>query len=343
MPGSVNFAGWTLSWSIPALNGEGLVITKADFGGARVLYRGGAPFVLVPYHGNSPTFKDGLSPACGGLPFLALVPTAPNVPSWNLPPGATASNDNQYDAATNPGGSVAVELVGPGLTEPAHAVVWAKFQCGNYQYVHRWTFQADGAIHPEVGLGGKLLSPEGGGRAHIHNFYFRLDLDVSGATNNVVQRFAHSSLSSADQWTPITVESAQTVDLAKGTTWRVANKGPKANGQIRSYELIPGSDIAPDGTYSTADVWVVRYKAGAEDGSTVGCQDNAIGTQFVNGESVDGQDVVVWYCLRHHHRPREKGEEDNVLPYEFLGFELEPRDLLDHTPTKLYSTSPVSP
>lgn len=339
MPGSVNFAGWVFSWSIPQLSGEGLVITKASFNGTFVPYRGGTPFVLVPYHGNWPTFKDGLGATCGGLPLTALVPTVPNANS-----AGTAGNDNQYDPNTNPTGSVMIEKLPGDLLEPARVVIWAKLQCGNYQYVHRWTFSADGAIDVQVGLGGKLLSPDGGGRAHVHNFYFRLDLDLGGSANNLVQRSEHQGWNPGqDQWVPITKEAKQSWTPSTFTTWRIVNKAPKANGKLRGYELVPGSDGAPDGTYSTGDLWVVRYKSGAEDGANVLCNDGVLGAQYVSGESVDGEDVVVWHCLRHHHYPRDQGEEKQVLPYEFLGFHLEPRDFLDDTPSNLYPTTPPSP
>jgi primary-amine oxidase len=334
MPGSVNFADWTFSWSIPTLNGEGLVISFADFKGTRVLYRAGAPFVLVPYHGNSPTFKDGLSPNCGGLPFLALKPTAPCVTGGDLPPGSVAANDNQ---------AVQVELVPADLTDPAKAVVWAKLQCGNYQYIHRWEFLADGNIHAEVGLGGRLLTTAGVG--HIHNFYFRLDFDIATPGNNLAQRFEHQgNLPGQDKWIDIKLESKETVNPSRYTKWRVLNKTPKANGQQRSYELIPGSDGAPDGTYSTGDLWVVRYKSGAETGSNVACNDTVLTTSYATpAENVDGQDVVIWYCLRSHHFPRQLGEEKKVLPYHSIALHMESRDWVEDTIKNLYPTTPPSP
>ncbi len=343
MPGSVNYADWSFSWLIPSLAGEGLAISKADFRGTRVLFRAGQPFVIVPYHGDSPHYKDSLG-AGPGLPFTALKPTAPNAHSFDLPPGSTATNDNQYDVVNNPGGAVMVERVAATLTEPAKAIVWAKFQCGNYQYIHHWEFQADGGIQAQVWLGGKLFGPEPG-RGHIHNFYFRLDFDIVTAADNLAQRFAHLDNKPGDDvWQDITIESKQTVDPKTFTKWRVINKSKKnTNGQPRSYELIPGSDGGPDGTYSTADLWVVRYKSGAEDGADVGFKDDVLGTKYVDGESVDGQDIVIWYCLRTHHKPRELGEEKNVLPYEFIGFRIEPRDFLDDTPKNLYPTTPPSP
>jgi primary-amine oxidase len=179
---------------------------------------------------------------------------------------------------------------------------------------------------------------------HIHNFYIRLDLDIAGSANNVVQRFAHSGNNPGqDGWTSIPTESRQVVTAGEFTKWRVANKAPKANGMLRSYEIIPGSDGAPDGKFSTGDLWVLRYRSGVEDGSDVGCTDALLNTAYVNGEPTDGQDVVVWVCLRHHHHPRQLGEERQTLPYEFLTMRLEPRDILDATPTALYATVPVSP
>lgn len=352
MPGSVSYVGWSLSWAIPALKGGGLVIRKADFNRTRVIYEAGAPFVLIDYHGDKPTFKDGLGPSSPGASFLALTPIAPDAEGSELF-SAIADNDNQYDPDTNPEGAVMVEQHPAEPTKPAHLVVWAKFLSGDYQYIHRWEFGADGSIHAEIGLGGKLWptdpGPDGlkGGRAHIHNFYFRLDFDIATSANNLVQEFAHTNLSAldGDNWINLTKEGKRVVKPAQFTKWRVVNKTPKPNGQLRGYELIGGSEGSPDANYSTGDLWVVRYASG-EDGSTVGTNDSALEKAYAGGaspESVDGEDIVVWYCLRTHHLPRHLGEEDKVLPYEFIGFRIEPRDFLDHTPTGLYATTPVSP
>lgn len=346
MPGSVNFADWTFNWSIPQLQGGGMVISSAYFKGTKVLHQASQPFVLVPYHGNSPTFKDGLNAgACGqGVAFTAMKPTAANAPEAALPPGSQAINDSQYDPVTNPAGAVMLEQIPAELTEPAKAVIWVKLQAWNYQYIQRWAFHADGSIGVEVGLGAQLWTFDANKGGHIHNFYFRLDFDIVSTGNNLVQRFGHVANNPGDdKWTDIKVESKETVDPKQFTKWRVLNKTAKPNGLFRSYELLPGSDGAPDGTYSTGDFWVLRYKFPIEDGSTVGCTDAVLGTNYVNGESVDGQDVVVWYCLRHHHQPRQLGEETNVVPYEFLSFHMQPRDFLDATLKNLYPTTPPSP
>ena len=356
MPGSTKFADWTLSWSIPSLWGGGLVISKANFRGTRVLYKATQPFVLVPYHGSDPAvpnpltpdrrhFKDGFQPVTGA-PFIPVLPTSANSPAgWQTPP---AANDNQYDPVGNPKGAVVVEKVTKTLLGPEKLVIWAKIQAVNYQYIHRWEFNADGSIDAVVGLGGRLwftsfATPATAG--HVHNFYFRLDFDIETAGNNLVQEFSHATdQPNGDGWTDITVEGKRTADRADATKWRVLNMTPKPNGRVRSYEITPASDMAPDGVYSTADFWVLRYDPNQE-GATVSYTDAVLGNDYLHGPnaSVVAQDVVVWCCLRHHHEPRQFGEETSVLPYEFLSFHIEPRDFLDKTPTNLYSTTPASP
>lgn len=341
MPGSFSFADWNVSWSIPTGWGGGLVISKARFRNQMVLYKGTAPFVLVPYHGGSPMFKDGINHQ--GAPFTPVLPTSANAfQGLGTPP---AGNDNQWDCVTNPAGAVVVELEPANLVEPARAVIWAKFQCVNYQYVHRWEFRADGVIEASVGLGGVLWTTNPPQSNHVHNFYFRLDLDVAGAGNNAVQEFSHPNNNlGSDIWTTLTAEGRRAAVPARATKWRVVDKTPKPNGQRRSYEINLISNMAPDQVASTGDLWVLAYD-GSQDGYAVGKTDAVLHTTYLHGSGtvVDGADIVVWCCLRHHHETRQLGEETITLPYEFLGFHIEPRDFLDGTPTKLYPTFPASP
>jgi Cu2+-containing amine oxidase len=340
MPGSVSYAGWSVSWSIPTQWGGGLVVSKVTFNNTSVLFRGTAPFVIVPYHGGSPVFKDGLMNQ--GAAFTPVLPTSAN--AFQGPGTPPASNDNQWDPNTNATGAVVVEKNAPTPLEPATLVIWAKFQCVNYQYIHHWEFRADGSIEASVGLGGKLWTTIASKSNHVHNFYFRLDFDVAGAGNNAVQEFSHPNNNlSSDTWTTLAAEGKRTANRAQATKWRVVNKTPKPNGMVRSYEITPGSDMGPDGTYSTGDLWVLAYD-GSQDGGAVGTTDAVLSSTYLHpGAVVDGADIVVWVCLRHHHQTRQNGEETITLPYEFLGLHIEPRDFLDSTPTNLYATNPPSP
>lgn len=347
MPGTVSHAGWTVSWSIPTGWGGGLKIFKASFQGPgtlqkrMVLYEGTIPFVLVPYHGGSPIFKDGINHK--GAPFTPVLPTSANASAGaGTPP---AGNDNQWDPNTNPAGAVVVEKEGATLIAPASLVIWAKLQCANYQYVHRWEFNADGSFEPGVGLGGRLWTLNPPTSNHVHTFYVRLDFDINGFANNAVQEFSHpNNNAGSDNWVTITQEGRHSADPSTARKWRVVNKTPKPNGKLRSYEIVPASDMAPEGVSSTGDLWVLRYDP-TQDGAAVGTNDSVLHTSYLHGPGtvVDGADVVVWHAVRHHHETRQVGEETITLPYELMSFHVEPRDFLDGTPTKLYPTSPTSP
>ena len=94
-----------------------------------------------PHPGSEPPgpehcYKDGISPQCGGASFTALKHTAPNS-------GAPWST-SIYDATVDTD-AVVVENVSADDFQPASLVISAKFQCGWYQYVHSWEFDAYGA------------------------------------------------------------------------------------------------------------------------------------------------------------------------------------------------------
>lgn len=94
--------------------------SNASFQGASVFFKGKIPFVLVPYHGGYPTFKDGTNNE--GAPFTPVLPTSANAPAGaGTPPGA--SNDSQYGPG-NPGGAVVVEQIAADLLDPARLVIW---------------------------------------------------------------------------------------------------------------------------------------------------------------------------------------------------------------------------
>lgn len=338
MPGTVDFANWKFTWKVSSLQGSGLAISLARFDGKTVLFSIEQPFVLVPYHGDNPTFKNGRGPACGGVPYTAMTPIAPNAHQNKMLPKHFASNDNAFHPVTNPGGAVFLEKLPANLIQPARVVLWAKFQALNFQYIHHYEFQSDGNVRLSVGLGGEHLSIDKA-RAHINNFYFRLDFDILGFADNLVQRFGHSQ--GQDDWSDVLIEWKRIALPEAFEKWRVVNKILKPTGMARSYEIIPGSGVWPDGKYSTADIWAVMRKV-SEDGSDVLCDDSAL-NKYAGDNSMISNDVVVWYCLREHHEPRYLGEEFNVLPYHFLSFDLKPRDFLDTTPKNLYTTDPPSP
>jgi Copper amine oxidase, enzyme domain len=317
-------AGWSVYWKIPVASAGGLEIWWADFQGHRVLWRGSQPFALVPYHGGSPTFKDGLDSHCGGAPFTALKHTAPNsMAPWQNPgPFVAAVDTDAVVATTEPADDF----------NPARLIISAKFQCGWYQYVHSWEFNSDGVITPHVAMGGHV-HPGKPDVAHVHHMYFRLDLDIDGLfPRDVFEVFNHNSFAQpgGDKWDTLNAQGKLLHDPDKARKWRVRNTVAKNDtGQFKGYEVeLPR--LAGRDQYSTGDVWVTVYRGdGFQQGENVGlkCTDVELANNYAVGplDTVNGSDMVFWLVVRAHHEPRNLGEEADHLPYHYEEFSIVPR------------------
>ena len=335
-------AGWSVYWRIPKFNGSGLEIWWADFQGHRVMWRGSAPFAIVPYHhpdtGGEPPppqfcYKDGIDTQCGGASFRALQHGAPNSGDPWHNPAFNAADDTD---------AVVVTVAPADDFNPARLTITAKFQCGWYQYVHSWEFDSYGAIHPRVAMGG-MLNPFPLGaptyKAHIHNFYFRIDLDIDGQfPHDVCEIFNHNSLNDpgGDKWDVVPKQMKLQANPATARKWRVRSTTSKNGvGEFKSYEIeVP--QLAGHDQFSTGDVWVTIYRGdGLQQGEGVGaadCSDRELETNYAVGPlnpGTTGDDIVLWVVIRAHHEPRYKGEEADHLPYHYEEFSIVPRSFAE--------------
>ena len=96
---NVTGAGWSVYWRIPKFKGGGLEIWWADFQGRRVMWRGSAPFAIVPYHhpdtGGEPPgphfcYKDGTDSEGALHSGLSSTPPRTAAPSHTAPSTGTA-------------------------------------------------------------------------------------------------------------------------------------------------------------------------------------------------------------------------------------------------------------
>lgn len=329
-----NGAGWHIFWRIPDPQAGGLEIWWADFMGKRVMWKGSQPFAIVPYHHpldpfssgaiEPPppefTFKDGLNPMCTGAPFTALKHWAPNArcgSAWHAPVDTQAVRVDVHSATS---------------FDPAELVISAKFQCGWYQYVHRWEFNGYGEIHPHLGMGGEL-HPVNPHKAHVHHMYFRVDLDIDGWASDVFEVFRHNDFddgAGGDEWLPPeTKQGKHLLDPASSRKFRIRDLKSEIDGGIsttRAFEFEIPAQAGVD-THSTADVWATVYRGDhVEQGETVGaanCGDSELDAIATGGlDTVTGSDVVAWIVVRHHHEPRPESEEKHFLPYHYEGFHI---------------------
>lgn len=328
-------AGWTVFWRIPDPRAGGLEVWWADFMGKRVLWKGSQPFAIVPYHHplkpfpngaiEPPppefTFKDGLGPKCTGAPFTALKHWSPNARNgsvWN------AKNDLE---------AVRIDSEPQTSFDPASLTISAKFQCGWYQYVHRWEFNDYGEIHADLGMGGEL-HPVNPDKAHVHHMYFRVDLDIDGFSSDVFEVFTHHGYDDnalADEWTVQPNQGKHQLDPKTSRKFRIRDLLSTVGAGVppRGYEIEIPSQAGTD-AHSTGDIWATVYRGNhIEQGETVGaanCGDKEL-DQIATGalDTTNGSDIVAWVVVRHHHEPRFATEEKIFLPYHYEGFHIVPQ------------------
>ncbi len=325
----VTGANWSVYWRISQVKGSGLEVWWADFKGRRVLWRGTQPFAIVPYHQpvTEPpppehTYKDGLNPQCGGAAFTALKHTAPN----SIAPWTTSA----YNAAVDTE-AVDVHVEPADDFGPSSLRIVAKFQCGWYQYVHRWEFDSEGVIHAALGMGG-ALNPFAKQKSHVHHMYFRIDLDIDGFSTDVFEVFEHANFNDpgGDAWKTIGAQGKFTASPPLARKFRVRDLTSASGlGALRGYEIELPQNTGRD-AHSTGDVWVTIYRGDAvEQGAEVGvdCSDKTLEAIYAQGplNTAAGSDIVLWVAIRHHHEPRWDAEESEYLPYHYEEFHLVPR------------------
>src|SRR6185437_9434373 len=176
-------------------------------------------------------------------------------------------------------------------------VIESEMEAGWYRYLSQWLFYPDGTIQPRWGFGGVANSCTC--NLHIHHIYWRLDFDIGPTVNNVVETF------DGTQWTAIQTETQQYRDQ-QHKMWRVTD--PKSGS---GYVIIPGDrdGTAQDDAFGEGDFWVLLAKQGELDDSQdyIGAQANL--NDFVQGNNVYDQDVVIWYGGHFLHDMDHEGQD----------------------------------
>jgi len=129
------------------------------------------------------------------------------------------------------------------------------------------------------------------------------------------------------------------VNPATQRFWRVYDGGTNnGSGRPISYDILPletgHRDIGPSfEPWTFNDIYATTYRACERfvshnpADSAGGCGSNEDVTDFVSGESLTTNDLVVWFGLTFHHTPRD--EDEAYMNAHWNRFRLEPRDWLD--------------
>jgi primary-amine oxidase len=243
---------------------------------------------------------------------------------------------------------------------------------GNYEYGWFWYLYTDGTIEYEVKLTGvlstgaiaegeqpkhgTLLAPGLYGPHHQHFFCVRMDMEVDGQRNSVVEVDSEPLPPGPENpfgtaWvTKKTVlesesEAQRIIDPLRARYWRIENPSVENGvGDPVAYKLLPGDNVLPlshEGSvqanragFARKHVWVTpfepkeRYAAGDYPNQHPGGEGLP---DFVQGDRpVADTDLVLWYSFGAHHVTRP--EDWPVMAVTHIGFKLKPSGFFDGNP-----------
>lgn len=360
---------------------EGLVIYTAgyeDGGKVRpILYRGALSEMVVPY--GDPTagwyFRNSFDAGELGLGVTA----SPLTPGSDCPENCRVYDAVVADEAGVPHiirGAIAMYERDGGIAwkhgdnvRRARDLVIGYFtQAGNYEYGFDWIFHQDGTLEAKVELTG-IMAVKGVPDAmndamhdpfghmvaknleavhHQHFFSYRLDMDVDGVANRVLEMNSvpmpagannpyHNAFTMKE--TPLRTEreAERNLNLDTSRRWIVVNpNATNALGEPTGYALLPGENAKPleaadswvrkRAGFLNAHVWVTPYApdeiyAGGDYPNQSHGGDGLVKWTAAN-RPIDNKDIVLWYNFGITHNPRP--EDWPVMPTYETGFKLVP-------------------
>ncbi|MDQ4488670.1 hypothetical protein RBS60_00495 [Sinomonas sp. ASV486] len=293
-------------------NGSGIELRYVDYKGRRVLHRAHVPILNVEYGGAGvragcgPTYRDWQnSETC-----FEAVGSEPVGPGWRL---CTIPPQTILDSGHDGGGfrGVALWYHNGGLR------LVSQLQAGWYRYISEWHLLDNGTIQPRFGFA--AVANPCTCKVHTHHAYWRLDFDIITPGNNVVEEYNNPPIIPGTHWHTKKYEIRRTRDAAHNRHWRVRNKGT-----FMGYTIQPGPHDGTADAFGAGDLWVLRYHAGEiDDGhgfSTNPYVSRADIDKFLNSESVDGQDVVLWYGGHFVHDQAHPGTGGHIVGPDLVPF-----------------------
>jgi primary-amine oxidase len=246
-------------------------------------------------------------------------------------------------------------------------VVTGTYVIGNYTYNTEYVFRMDGGIDVIQGATGTtlnrgvssaaegsafatLVAPNIAAPLHQHFFDFRIDFEVDGTANRLVEENTQGAPSaSSNAFTidrrPITVEGFRDISPATNRHWIVEHASKRdALGLPVGYRLHPEThtpayaDPSDEGLrrapFAQHALWVTRYRDGelyaAGDQPNQGQVGDGLPSYVADQADVDGEDLVVWFATGLTHVPRV--EDFPVMNRETVGFSLRPQGFFNENP-----------
>jgi len=340
-------ARWQLCWEHRNLDGIVLYeiyFTPANGGSARqIMTEASVSQIHVPYDDNGARYHDVTDYGMGGANMQSL--SAADCPNGTL------LNDNDKNVLCKRTASRGHAYFGAAQQSQGYALsLFSVSPIGEYNYIPLWQFYDDGTIEVVMGASGKLQrrgsndgsgwpirSNNTSGISHIHNYYWRLDFDLNGTGNNdIVDEIqfvpADNNQRRELSITQLSNEADRSVDPENMRSWRIRDaEVNNSNGAPIAYYFEPlrtgHRDIGPSyEPWTNNDFYVTKHKDCekyvSHNPTTGGCGSDI--TDFTNDESLNGQDVVIWYGTTFHHIPRD--EDESYMHAHWDGFKIVPFD-----------------
>lgn len=242
----------------------------------------------------------------------------------------------------------------------------------NYDYGFFWYFYTDGKIEHEAKLTGILnvgaipkgekpkygteIAPQLSAPIHQHIFNYRIDPQIDGQKNTLVEYNTIASkpgganeklIGFYAEETPLKTEldSQRTINMETGRIWKITNPNSKNYvGDPVAYELVPGHNLVPfihDESSVMKRAGFIKnhlhvtkfdrnqmFAAGTYPNQSKG--GDSLEHWVKENRSIENEDIVVWYNMGVHHVVRP--EDWPVMPTHYIGFELKPHGFFDGNP-----------
>lgn len=282
---------WTLNVTRPSASagrwGSGIELSDVTYKGRKILKHAGVPIFNVKYDRNR----------CGPYRDWAYQEGAFEAQGTEIAPGilqASSEPKTILESGTDRGNYRGVAIYAQG----DEVTLVSELEAGWYRYVSRWTFRADGTILPRFGF--DAVRDSCTCNVHTHHAYWRFEFDGEGDGRDL-------EISDGATWSPVGVETRFRRG-AGARAWKVRNA--ETGGGV---SLVPGPQDGVADDYGKGDVWALVSHPGQYDDSRVYRGTSANIDAFVNGESLEGEDLVLWYGAHFNHDASSGHESPHVL------------------------------
>ncbi|KAK2464894.1 hypothetical protein APHAL10511_002970 [Amanita phalloides] len=223
----------------------------------------------------------------------------------------------------------------------------------------------DGEPNPH----GTTVAPGVNAHYHQHLFSLRIDPMIDGVKNSLVETdvmplpdaptgsaMNHAGNAFIARDTVITTAGGRDWEYSTDRKWKIVNPGKThySSGKNKGYTIVtksgatpfmlrPDSWVAKRATFATKSLWVCKDVEGEDTGTvrmwpagkyvpqTWDSPEDSIGNWTKSGESVDGEDILVFVTIGTTHIPRP--EDWPVMPVDHVNVMFKPNSFFDKNPS----------